>query len=460
MKVDVLLLEWSTDLTRDRLVAGLIVNYLKIKGCNVIEGPLQNGTYWINKYRPTTLLLVNTIGAKTSIKLATYAREMGITVVSLYGEGNFSEDRIEQFIWGHNKGQSVIDDYRLVWGERALNLLSQYAPQLTSSTFVGGSVGADNYVINNGKTLFDNKKIRKKYRTIIGVGCWNFCLLNPKDHRHDLFTDAVGENEAKRIAKDGELFNLELTKLVKLLPDTLFLIKEHPHKANLPNASAVEGLECFENVLFAGKDESIINCIKSCDVWLTYESTTALEAWLMGKATALLNPTGTIFLTNWRAPIFEGQPNFSTADEWSVAIKCYQEQGKLPEFESFSKIRKKLLKDAFGFSDGLNHVRVGNAIVAIIESKKSQPRRVTKLFDYCNAHIKNVIWKVNIYIQKYQLQPYIPNLLSRYIVRNWNQDFLEQYMKTTMVNQINFYQKNALSIEDLAKVSYESKLKK
>jgi len=121
MKVDVLLLEWSTDLTRDRLVAGLIVNYLKIKGCNVIEGPLQNGTYWINKYRPTTLLLVNTIGAKTSIKLATYAREMGITVVSLYGEGNFSEDRIEQFIWGHNKGQSVIDDYRLVWGERALN---------------------------------------------------------------------------------------------------------------------------------------------------------------------------------------------------------------------------------------------------------------------------------------------------------------------------------------------------
>lgn len=442
MSVDVLVLEWTTELTRDRLVSALISNYLSRYGISVQEGPLQNGRHIIDKVKPKVLLLVNTIGAVTSLEVAKYAKRKCVCVVSLFGEGNFNGDRIEQFVWGHNTQKQVVDHFRLVWSPRALQLLQKSYPELADTSYVAGSVGADNYVIGGGEYLID-QKIKECYQCVVGVGCWNFCLVDELDHRYYGFSEFVGHKEVARIRKDAVLFNGELKSLIKSCPEVLFLIKEHPHKANLKNASGVDDLEHFKNVIFTDKDESIMNCIKSSDIWLTYESTTSLEAWLEGKPTGLLNPTGTKFISNWRSPIYKGQPNFPDAASWKYAISEFIEKGRLPGFAEKCEIRLNLLDDVFGYSDGLNHVRVGNFIISILKGEipyESSYERI-RIKEYLTSKIKNMIWYSSAFIEMLGLWGRIPHFFHRFRVRAWNRKELFSYMDDLNSRQSKYYRK-------------------
>ncbi|MDX1726571.1 MAG: hypothetical protein R3203_01935 [Pseudoalteromonas tetraodonis] len=459
MQVDVLVLEWTSQLTRDRLVSTLISNYLKFMGCEVFDGPLQNGMVCIDSYKPKVLLLVNTIGSKTAIEIAMYAKKRGVIVVSLFGEGNFTKDRIQQFVWGHNKKQRQIDDYRFVWSQRAQKLINSSYPKLKDTTFYSGSVGADNYIMNNTCIASLKKaypKLQEENKVIIGVGCWNFCLLNPKDHRYEGFKNAVGDKEFNRLKYDGTLFNNELSKLVKERQDVVFLIKEHPHKSDFEGASGIDGLEVFENVIVVDKDTPIIDCINISDVWLTYESTTAFEAWLSGTPTGLLNPTGVNFLTDWRAPVYKGQPNFDSADSWGDAIDYFGLHKSLPGFSELSSIREELLEDVFGHSDGLNHVRVGNLVLDILSGKKKEILRCNSgclITDILKSRIKGFVWSFNQLINKVGLK--LPKILARFSVREWNKEFLIQYQLKTMDKQKEFYAGHELNKKDLSVITYE-----
>lgn len=460
MHADVLVLEWTSQLTRDRLVSTLITNYLRIMGCEVFDGPLQNGMVCIDFHKPKVLLLVNTIGSKTAIELAMYAKRKGVIVVSLFGEGNFTKDRIQQFTWGHNTEQKQVDDYRVVWSRRALDLISSAYPKLKATTYNGGSVGADNYIMRNTCTtsLKKNHPELSHDKTIVGIGCWNFCLLNPKDHRYEGFKKSVGENEVNRLKLDGSLFNSELLKLVKARQDVTFLIKEHPHKSDFEGASGIDGLQHFENVIIVDKDTPIVDCINISDVWLTYESTTAFEAWLCDIPTGLLNPTGVNFTTDWRAPVYKGQPNFDSAKSWSEAIDYFLEHRTLPGFSELSSTRKHLLEDIFGYTDGLNHVRVGNLVLDILSGKKNRTLNVRSgnlISDILKSYLKNFVWYLNQLLNNAGLK--LPKVLSRFVVREWDEEFLIQYQLKSMGIQKNYYAALGLTKNGLNGITYERK---
>lgn len=460
MKIDVVVLEWTTDLTRDRLVSSLISNYLILNDYNVAEGPLQNGRYILDKYQPSLLLLVNTIGSKLAIEMAKYAKKIGITVVSLFGEGVFSKDTISQCIWGHNKSKEIIDDFRLVWNKGAYKLVIEAHPNLSHTTYIGGSVGADNYVIGNTKSILPSS-LKNEYSCVVGVGCWNFCLTNPNDHRYEIFKNDVGEMELDRIVEDGKLFNEEIIKLIECQPDVLFLIKEHPHKSNFHGASGVDGTKVFDNVIFVDKDENIVDCINSSDIWLSYESTTALEAWLCGVQTALLNPMGVNFMTCWRSLVYKGQPNYENAILWMHAIDSFKVSGTIPDFESLQQERKQLLSDTFGYSDGFNHVRVGNFIIDVLNNKITTSNCASnfgvssrdKIFSY----VKNSIWNLNSFMKKNHLLKYVPRFMYRFIVRHWNEEQLGLYMKSTREKQLEFYKSKLFDLNSLTGIRYEKK---
>ncbi len=456
---DVLILEWTTILTRDRLVASQVFGYLSRCGVNVKEGPLQNGPYLIDKLQPKILLLVNTIGAVTSIEVAKYAKEKNVIVVSLFGEGNFSQDRIEQFVWGHNKyNKDIIDDFRMVWSNRALKLLVGAYPYLAETTFNSGSVGADNYVVKN----IDNESFKRKYADfknynfVVGVGCWNFCLLDDRDHRFESFLKHVGKDEVVRLITDSELFNEELTKIVTSMPDVLFLIKEHPHKSDFGNSSGVNGLELFDNVLFVERDESIIDCISASNIWLSYESTTAMEAWLIGKPTALLNPTGTEFITPWRSNVHEGQPNYKSSTGWINAINSYRENGTLPSFGDFKQNREKILSNTFGYMDGLNHVRVSNFIIDVLSDRikpVKSPKSVSSNYSQIQSFLKNIIWYFN---ENRALRCFLGfSVFKRFLVREWDESKLREYNDFTVFNQSVFYEKNNFSEVELKEIKVD-----
>ena len=441
--LDVLILDWTTLITRDRMVSSQVYSYLDSVGIKVKEGPLQDGLYLINKYKPKVLLFVNTVGSVTSVELAKYAKLKGVIVISLYGEGNFSYDRIEQFIWGHNKvDKYIIDDFRLVWNKQALEYICEYSPELADTTYISGSVGADNYVMGNVNS--ENLKLKHSeindFEMIVGVGCWNFCILEQRDHRYKTFLELVGEIEVQRLRDDCELFNKELFEIIKQCPDVLFLIKEHPHKSNFGNSSGVVGLEVFPNVVFVDKNESIISCIEASDIWLTYESTTAMEAWLLGKKTALLNPTGVKFNSDWRAEIYKGQPNYLNSHEWVEAINYYKENSSLPNYEDLNKERDKILLNSFGNIDGLNHVRTSKFIIDVLNGDIDVldiDIKYSSKYNEIDSLIKHCIFMFN----KIPLVRKLLNIKAtrRFLTRGWDEkDLIINTNKVKMI-QHNFY---------------------
>ncbi len=102
----------------------------------------------------------------------------------------------------------------------------------------------------------------------------------------------------------------------------MFLLKEHPLNVYGGLGSAIENADKFDNVLILKDEEAIFDCISVSDFWLTYESTTAVEAWLMDKKTALLNPSGTDFP---RANVYTGSPNYQNEEQLINAIKSFLE---------------------------------------------------------------------------------------------------------------------------------------
>ena len=143
-------------------------------------------------------------------------------------------------------------------------------------------------MINN--TDFLKKYKKENYKKIIGIGCWDFGILEETDHRYVWSRNQFGDEAIKKLKNDKIDFNLILKKIIINNPSILFLLKKHPGVLNGNTASGIEGLELFENVLIIKDEEPIIDCILISDFWLSYESTTALEAWLLDKQTCLLNP--------------------------------------------------------------------------------------------------------------------------------------------------------------------------
>ncbi|MGR5354131.1 BFO_1060 family glycosyltransferase [Vibrio sp. DNB22_19_2] len=447
----IMFLEWSTELTRDRLASVPIINYLKLSNVLIVQAPLQNAFWNIDIERPDIIVLMNTNGAFTSIDVARYAKKKGCIVISLFGEGNFQEERIEQFLFGHNKkDKELIDDYRLVWSLRAKELVDKHYPDRSKTTYFCGGPGADNYVLTRGShnVIFDKYNLNKNdYKLVLGVGCWDFGLLSDKDHRHEFIEKNISKLEQRRIMDDGHKFNKTLTQLAENFDDVLFLIKEHPHKSKVVNdPSMISGINKLGNALVVDHDESITDCIQASDIWLSYESTTAMEAWIAGVSTGLLNPSGIDFESNWRASVCKGQPNFRNFEEWRDAIEYYTTHKILPSENDYEDIRRSILEDVFGHVDGLNHVRIGNFIID--KCKETEKLKVKNNFSL-KSIVKMLIWNFSKLLNFLKLNRVLFLLPSSFNVRKWDVLYGKKYEDTIMIKQKKLYLVNGLTISKI-----------
>ena len=118
-------------------------------------------------------------------------------------------------------------------------------------------------------------------------------------------------------------------------------VKEHPGVTNSA-ATEIAGLDRFPNVLKIKNEETIGDCISVCDVWMAYESTTAIEAWLLGKPTLFVNPSGGDFQ---RASVHEGNPVLETAEAVDGALREHHETGEIEGFEARRDARQAVLAD-------------------------------------------------------------------------------------------------------------------
>jgi len=428
-KVDVLNLEWSSNPNRDRIVSTLISNYLRLQGYSVYEGCVFNGFELIRKLKPRLFFINGAIGAKINFELVKFAKSRGIHVVSLSAEGNFTEDAtvgIGPFFWGWNRTKKLVENFNLVWSERVKGMILREFPELESKVKVSGGVGFDVYQIANRitKDEFLEKYNKSGYKKVLGVGCWDFGTMYPEDYRHPEIVKRFTSQEIERFKKDRGLFNKIILKAVKNNPDVLFIFKEHPGRQLEYKSSAIEGIENYQNTLAFKREESVDKCINASDLWLIYESTTAMEAWLYGKNTFKLNPTGIDFKRN---ELHKGSSLLETYEELQGVL----DDLKVNSFEkfSYSDTQMKLVKMIIQWTDGLNHVRAGNFMIELLKAPNISKKELDISWTW--SAFKNYVGEFSGTRPKFDKKQ------------------LEKYSAQQMLKQQTFYQQRKLDRVDL-----------
>lgn len=440
--IDVLNLEWDAALSRDRQMASLVCNYLRFQGVSVKEGSVFQGYELIRKYRPCVLFLSNITGAQINFDVAAYAVWNGVKVVSLVSEGNFRESELDQFLWGWNEKKIPLETINMQWTERTRRMTFNRYPELQDKIKVSGGVGFDVYKLlpPADKRVFLKKYGKEVYEKVIGVGCWDFGIFYPGDTRFLYEKSVYSANEIAYFRKDGELFNDILKKAISANPDILFLLKEHPGVQLGRKASGIAGVDEFPNVLVLRREEPIITCLSVSDFWITYESTTALEGWLMDKKTCLLNPQGGRFK---RDKVSAGSPVFSTFAELQQNIEKFYSEKSLDGYAEKEAIRNELIKDTIQWSDGFNHVRAGNEIMKVLGNDASNGSLVTVWRD--TAFLRYfMIWRLC-------LLPFIGKRWSFYLEmrKRFTKKQIAETDSALMKYQIEFYRKNDVTREKL-----------
>lgn len=448
-RIDVLNLEWTSSPSRDRQMATLVCNYLRFQGYKVYEGSVFQGFYLINKFKPKIFFITNSIGAPENFELVKYAKSLGIVVITLVSEGNFKGEEVEinQFLWGWNKDKVLYEDLQLHWSERTRDLTLALFPELKKKIKVSGGVGFDIYKIDQNKKKGDflNKYGLNNFDKIIGVGCWDFGAFYQEDHRYSYKLKQFSTEQIERFKIDGKEFNLLLNTVVKENPDILFILKQHPGTLLGYKASAIEGLDKYKNTLILKNEESVFDCISVSDFWLVYESTTALESWLLGKQTCLLNPSGTDFP---RDNVFRGSVAFNTYDEVQAAIFDFYKNNNLPGFDELHKFREEIIKNTIQWDDGLNHVRAGNEIIKFLNKKSNQIIKSIPLQNKMKGYKQAFLWFVSKF---YKVIPRYKGYFFSKVIR-FKKNELKKIIKKRYEQQVGFYSKKQLDIYELNKI--------
>lgn len=367
-KVDVLNLEWTSCSSRDREVATLICNHLRNRGLCVHEGSIFDGFTLINNLKPRLLFITNSIGAVINHYTFKYAKSKGIKCISLISEGNFIDsdsNYIDQFIWGWNKDKILIEDHTLYWSKKFQSLHLKKFPENKNRVHVSGAVAFDIYKLSDAQELRNSTLSalnKSNFNKVIGIAGWNFELFKEDYHNFEtVYKKLYPSKDIQTFRTDhSKIINI-LVDLVKNNPDILFIFKKHPGAKDFYNSGIDSNLKA-DNLVLISNEIPLIDCIQSSDLWLIYDSTTALESWLLNVETILLNPTTTEFV---RDDLYKGSFHVSSLDEAQEQIDHFFRYRKLLAPDML-KVREKLIQDITEYSDGLNHLRAANFIYSFL----------------------------------------------------------------------------------------------
>lgn len=365
-RIDVLNFEFTT-MSRDTNIVEPVLCYLEVKHkFNIIRESYTNYMLKLYKYRPKMLILSNYTGAPENFKVAKQAHKMGIKVVSLISEGNVTNAKAAgNFFWGWNEEKENVVDILLIWSERTRKLFYEEIPESRSmNVVVSGATGFDRYkMLSFMDKSFFLQKYKRNEKRIIGIAAWGFEGLS-------LESDSLsGEyvytlEETKYLLETRNRINDIYNHLISNNTDVLFILKYHPGNIDCHEETEFVGLSKYDNVIEIDGEEQISDLINVSDLWMAFESTTTLEAWLLGKSTIVVNPLGKEFT---RAQIYDGSLELHSVDEVQRAIDELYLTGHISDFDKKREIRANICKEIVEYSDGKNHVRAAEEIIKIFD---------------------------------------------------------------------------------------------
>lgn len=374
--IDVLNLEWPSN-ERDSFAIAPIILALRDSGYKCITGDIFSSLYYFCKYRPKVLLITSYQGALINHKVCQQAAKLGIKVVSLIAEGNVCEHYIEQMTWGNNSTREVYFEKMLVWSKRSQKLILKYFPELKGRVKVSGGVSFDRYKILSFKSkeeFIDERKIEKKFESIVGLAGWGFDTIHETEFfqkNKEQLLEGMKPGQLELHRKDFRLLTEYYYELIIKNPSVLFILRPHPGLTDYQYDEFKKAKD-LSNVYYSKPricNYSISDIIAICDLWGGYETTTCMEAWLLGKQTFLFNPSGTDFnreITAGGSVIFE---DFDELEKSINDVKGFVR--RISQDERLISSREDIVRDIIGYDDGGNYLRAISEIIPILNNSKN-----------------------------------------------------------------------------------------
>lgn len=368
MACDILNLEWASS-GRDIDIVEPILCYLEKKyQLVVVRESIARYELKLLKYRPKILLLADATGAPENFELTKMASKLGILVVTLVAEGDYvdNEELVNRFFWGWNRDEVFFKDLHLEWSYKNLDLINKYIKGTSNYNInVVGATGFDRYKIfnfMNKKQLLDKYK-KSKYSKVVGIAGFNFDYFFGTyfEKYSDIIEDCHTLEDIQNYKLSRDMVNNIYKQLIENNKDILFVLKYHPGLYQKEH-SEFNGLCEYDNVLVMLNEENISDIINASDIWLAFNSTTVMEAWLLNKQTMLINPLCSKFE---RSIICEGSPIVTTYEDAQKSIDSYYGQGVLINYDDYSMNRKKIVCNIIQWDDGMNHIRAAEKIMRL-----------------------------------------------------------------------------------------------
>lgn len=371
MSFDVLALTYTSH-GRDVDIYEPILSYLEIKyGLNVQRGCGRDYYKLIMDGKPK-VVMVSPRGSAQGVNAVRFAKCLGIAVVGVECEGIYL-DSVKNYYWQVDKPEYNKPDLYLLWSSASEKKLESAFPGIVKkhNMHVVGGCGFDRYkfMCLMGKDEFLSKYKMNRYKKVVGFAGFGFVLsvienLNKYQEDNNM---QLSDFQMPFHVEATKVLNQILRELIKKNKDVLFLLKFHPSAEISPE---FDGLQENENVLAFDREENIADLINVCDLWMGYETTSAVEAWMLGKTTVLINPLG------WkgvRRDFSNGSPIYKSTDEVQHALDEFYSTGKICDFEDLNNKRRNIIKDVMEYDDGMNHIRAGELVYDLFKSYKSTP---------------------------------------------------------------------------------------
>jgi len=416
-RLDILNLEWPNS-DRDLHIVTPVLVYLQKKyNLSFKTKSIFNGYYYILRYRPKMLVISNFGGADINHEIVKIAKIMNIKVVSFISEGNVKPKALEQFLWGWNKDKVLYLDKMLLWSNRSRDIfLSKYI-NLKDKFAVSGGTGFDRYKLLKFKIkrefLKDNNL---NYKKIIGIAGWGFDHFFGEYYKRyqkeylDMFSNEQIEMHREDLFKLQNIYK----KIIENNPDILFILRYHPGTIDFEK-NEFYGLNKYSNVFisnkYQNKEYQISDLINISDLWIGYETTTAMEAWLFNKQTFLINPTKSDFI---RENVYKGSPIVKDYDEAQNLIDEFFKKGTIKKFEALKDNRENIIKDVIEYGDGKNYIRAAKEIMTVYKQPDKKIIFNLKFYKEMGKQILKLILAKTIFKNRWQELNYTKDFAEKY----------------------------------------------
>lgn len=424
-----------------------------------IDFELKWNAYLIYLKKPEFVIIpANCQGSKMYHDITKYCVSQNIRVFSFISEGNFNE-KIGYDYYGFNIDRYFYQDYICSWSERTQKYMQQHSPKEKDKIVLTGASGFDRFKIYDfgDKKEFLRKYDKEKYQKIISYSGWAFGKVQYAQGRKELEANLSVQKEVG-VVKWVEAQRQEVRDMLKVAieayPDVLFVLKQHPSEyypgLNIEEQNEMTELLGYPNVLYLqGQSEAIHDVISIADIVLGFETTSAIETWLMES-------TPTIFLNKdlgfSRVDVYKGCLIAQNGNDLVNYIDEFYRNNSIKEFlePKLKEQRKLIIKNTIGYDDGLNHLRhlnyLNKTLLKIDKNqinykKSSYFKRLYLFFKIIKPLYKAKIvskwpWfsKFNWVFERYKLsnvkvlqEKYKPFMESFYQIKQIDKEFLKSF---------------------------------